>query len=120
MSITTASETITMLRQLSSCYGLPEQLVSDNVPQFTTDEFANFMKSMVLSLSIALRTIPHPGFLRNLIASLTLTCIHDLKLYLNWNLIRVNSSPSRYYTCMYPYWRSLYIHAVLPGDLMLP
>ena len=45
MSTTTASRTIIVLRQWFSRYGLPEQLVSDNGPQFTSDEFANFMKS---------------------------------------------------------------------------
>ena len=44
MSTTTASRTIIMLRQLFSRYGLPEHLVSDNGPQFTSDEFADFMK----------------------------------------------------------------------------
>jgi len=32
------------LRQIFSAYGLPEQLVSDNGPQFISDEFATFMK----------------------------------------------------------------------------
>ena len=45
MSTTTSSKTITVLRQLFARYGLPEQLVSDNGPQFTSEEFARFMGS---------------------------------------------------------------------------
>ncbi|XP_062389531.1 uncharacterized protein K02A2.6-like [Sardina pilchardus] len=45
MSSTTASKTIQVLRRLFSRYGLPEVLVSDNGPQFTSSEFDTFMKS---------------------------------------------------------------------------
>ena len=45
MSSTTSSKTITELRKLFSSYGLPDQLVSDNGPQFTSDEFSCFMKA---------------------------------------------------------------------------
>ena len=38
----TATKTIEILRQVFAAYGLPEQLVSDNGPQFTTEEFAEF------------------------------------------------------------------------------
>ena len=41
---TTTAKTIEVLRQLFCAYGLPEQLVSDNGPQFTSDEFAIFVK----------------------------------------------------------------------------
>jgi len=44
MHSTTAQKTITELRKLFAAYGLPEQLVSDNGPQFVSDEFATFMK----------------------------------------------------------------------------
>ena len=44
MSSTTAQHTIEALRSIFSHFGLPEQLVSDNGPQFTSDEFAEFMK----------------------------------------------------------------------------
>ena len=40
---TTSSKTIAVLRQLFATYGLPQQLVSDNGPQFTSDEFAAFL-----------------------------------------------------------------------------
>ena len=44
MSSTSTSKTITVLRQLFAKYGLPEQVVSDNGPQFTSDEFRHFVK----------------------------------------------------------------------------
>ena len=44
MSTTSATQTIATLRQLFSAYGLPEQVVSDNGPQFISEEFADFMK----------------------------------------------------------------------------
>ena len=45
MPSTTSSKTIESLRNLFAKYGLPEQLVSDNGPQFTYEEFADFMKA---------------------------------------------------------------------------
>ena len=44
MSATTSRHTIDALRSVFAHFGLPEQLVSDNGPQFTSDEFAQFMK----------------------------------------------------------------------------
>ena len=44
MTSTTSNNTIEVLRSQFACYGLPEQLVSDNGPQFTSDEFENFLK----------------------------------------------------------------------------
>ena len=44
MPRTTSEKTIDMLRQIFSAYGLPEQLVSYNGPQFISEEFSNFMK----------------------------------------------------------------------------
>lgn len=44
MSTTTGTSTINALRFLFSAYGLPEQLVSDNGPQFTSYEFKEFLK----------------------------------------------------------------------------
>ena len=45
MAQTTATKTIEVLRQLFSSYGLPEQIVSDNGPQFVSEEFRQFMQS---------------------------------------------------------------------------
>jgi len=45
MQSTTVPKTIQALRQIFAMYGLPEHLVSDNGPQFTSEEFAIFLKS---------------------------------------------------------------------------
>ena len=45
MEATTSAKTIQALRGLFSHYGVPEVLVSDNGPQFTSEEFATFLKS---------------------------------------------------------------------------
>lgn len=44
MSSTTTSQTITVLRDLFARTGVPEQLVSDNGPQFTSEEFQTYLK----------------------------------------------------------------------------
>lgn len=44
MKSTTAAKTIEVLRHLFARFGLPEQLVSDNGPQFIAEEFAAFLK----------------------------------------------------------------------------
>ena len=41
---TTTIHTITVLRHLIARYCLPEQVVSDNGPQFSSEEFSTFMK----------------------------------------------------------------------------
>ena len=43
MSSTTSQATICALRQLFAAYGLPQQLVLDNGPQFSSVEFATFL-----------------------------------------------------------------------------
>ena len=45
MKSTTVSKTIKCLRSMFCRFGYPEQLVSDNGPQFTAEEFATFMQS---------------------------------------------------------------------------
>ncbi len=44
MSSITSSKTIQVLRRMFASYGLPEQLVPDNAPQFTSEEFDIFTK----------------------------------------------------------------------------
>lgn len=44
MSSTTASSTIAKLREVFARYGLPEQLVSDNGPQFVSEELESFLR----------------------------------------------------------------------------
>jgi len=43
MSSTTAAQTITVLRQIFTTHRIPEQLVSNNDPQFTSSEFVRVM-----------------------------------------------------------------------------
>ena len=44
MPTTTTTKTIIVLRHLFSTHGIPEQLVTDNGPQFTSAEFTEFTK----------------------------------------------------------------------------
>ena len=44
MTTTTASKTITELCKMVAAYGLPKQVISDNSPQFTLNDFDEFMK----------------------------------------------------------------------------
>ena len=45
MDSTTSSKTITVLREKFARYGLPRQIVSDNGPQFPSNEFKEFLAS---------------------------------------------------------------------------
>ena len=45
MSLTTVEETIVVLRRIFASFGLPDQLVSDNGPQFAAREFADFVSA---------------------------------------------------------------------------
>ena len=59
MSTTSSGRTIEVLRQLFARFGLPEQLVSDNGTQFTSEEFATFTKANRIK---HIRTTPyHPS-----------------------------------------------------------
>ena len=44
MTTTTSAKTIETLQNLFTRYGVPAQLVSDNGPQFTSEEFQQFLK----------------------------------------------------------------------------
>jgi len=44
MSSTTTERTTDKLRLIFATHGLPEEVVSDNGPQFTSIEFAEFMR----------------------------------------------------------------------------
>ncbi|XP_030286082.1 uncharacterized protein K02A2.6-like [Sparus aurata] len=45
MTTTTSAKTIEVLRSIFASYGLPEEVVSDNGPQFTSSEFKQFLRS---------------------------------------------------------------------------
>jgi hypothetical protein len=44
MQSTTASATITQVRSLFSRFGLPDEVVTDNGPQFSAEEFKSFLR----------------------------------------------------------------------------
>ena len=44
MSSTTTSKTIEVLHDLFTRFGIPERIVSDNDPQFASEEFQAFIK----------------------------------------------------------------------------
>ena len=59
MSSTITSKTITILLHLYATYGFLEQVVSDNGPQFTSEEFKVFPNVMVSNTSaVHLTTLP--------------------------------------------------------------
>ena len=45
MRTTTASQTIKEFRLISTRFGLPEQILTDNGPQFVSEEFQEFTRS---------------------------------------------------------------------------
>lgn len=59
MKTNTTEKTLDVLRRMFARYGLPEQLVTDNGPQFTSDEFETCMKANGIK---HIRTSPyHPS-----------------------------------------------------------
>ena len=44
MKVTTAAKTIEAIRKRFAAFGLPKQIVSDNGPQFISEEFTAFMR----------------------------------------------------------------------------
>ena len=58
-NVTTTSKTIQKLNELFATHGIPEQIVSDNGPQFASKEFANYCKEMNIQQTL---TAPyHPN-----------------------------------------------------------
>ena len=47
MKKTTSVMTIEVLQTLFASYGIPEQVIYENGPQFTADEFVDFMKGNI-------------------------------------------------------------------------
>ncbi|KAL1484125.1 hypothetical protein MTO96_032758 [Rhipicephalus appendiculatus] len=45
MSVTTAAKTVEKLRTIFAAFGLPEEVITDNGPQFVSSEFAAFLSS---------------------------------------------------------------------------
>ncbi len=61
MSSTTTDHTIAVLRHVFAAYGLPEQIVSNIGPQFTSQEFADFLRSNGVT---HVRSAPLPPFIQ--------------------------------------------------------
>ena len=64
MTLAIATNTITVLRDMFARYGLPEQLVSNNGPQFVSSEFTQFCKSNGIK---HYRVAPYRPALNNLV-----------------------------------------------------
>ena len=58
MRTNTAYKMVEELRKLCASYELPEQIVSDNGPQFVSEEFATFTKRNGINTSKVHHTIP--------------------------------------------------------------
>ncbi|XP_056138804.1 uncharacterized protein K02A2.6-like [Lampris incognitus] len=76
MDSTTASKTITVLRGLFSRHGLPHILISDNGPQFCSEEFATFLKANGVK---HLRSAPYHPATNGLAERFVQTFKHALK-----------------------------------------
>lgn len=57
MSTTTTSNMIDVLRRLFAAYGLPEEVISDNGPQFSAAEFAEFVKANAIKHTTSALTV---------------------------------------------------------------
>ncbi len=100
MSSTTAGKTIQALCHMFASHGLPEQLVTDNGPQFISDEFDLFMKSNGIR---HIRSTPyHPStngeaerFIQTFKRSMKTgkACPGSLELHLHQFLLSYRSTP---------------------------
>ena len=79
MASTTTEKTLEVLRGMFARYGLPDQIVSDNGPQFTSTEFDVFMKRN------------QPAWF---------TCISKIDSFRSPYNIRIQSLYARYYACL--------------------
>ncbi|KAI4887000.1 hypothetical protein NFI96_027939, partial [Prochilodus magdalenae] len=77
MDSTSSARTIEVLRGLFSHYGVPEVLVSDNGPQFTSEEFTHFLTSNGITHK---RSAPFHPATNGLAERFVQTCKHALKL----------------------------------------
>nr|XP_031844104.1 uncharacterized protein K02A2.6-like [Nomia melanderi] len=59
MQTTTAEKTISAFRQVFARYGLPQQIISDNGPQFTSDAFKTFLRK--LGITHIRSAVKHPA-----------------------------------------------------------
>jgi transposase InsO family protein len=77
---TTTSHTIGALRQMFSRFGIPKQLVTDNGPQFTSNEFNRFCERQGFVTHFLLHIIPELTGRRNVSYSRSnKRCERDLK-----------------------------------------
>ena len=100
MSSTTTTKTLEVLRQIFAAHGLPEQIVTDNGPQFVSEDFATFTKANGIK---HIRTAPyHPAsnglaerFVQSMKQSLkaTLNSGHSLSYRLSNYLLSYRSTP---------------------------
>ena len=65
MTKTTTATTLTALRKMFAQYGLLEQIVSDNGPQFVSEEFATFARKNGVTSVVLLITPPQMGLLND-------------------------------------------------------
>ena len=98
MSSTTSQATIQALRNLFASYGLPRQLVSDNGPQFSSSEFAIFLRRN--GIKHILSSPYHPSsnglaerFVRTLKSSLKNSSIKDTHQHLMDFLLNYRTTP---------------------------
>ena len=76
MNSTTSEKTIRAPRGLFSHYGVPQVLVSDNGPQFTSEKFASFLTSNGVK---HVHSAPFNPATNGLAERFVQTCKHSLK-----------------------------------------